>query len=544
MEEKLELINFAFPKKQSSIIKVIGIGGGGGNAVNHMFTQGIKDVSFVVCNTDAQDLEKSPVPVKIQLGVSLTKGKGAGNKPEIGKQAAIENLEDINEVLSGNTKMVFITAGMGGGTGTGASPVIAKAAKELDILTVAIVTIPFMYEGQRRINQALEGIAELKKYVDSLLVINNEKLYEFYGKEKLSNAFSKADDVLTIAAKGIAEIITVPGIINVDFADVHTVMNNSGVAIMGSATAEGEKRAVNVIQNALTSPLLNDNDITGAKNILLNITSGTDEMIMEEVGQISEYVQQVAGENADVISGYCKNEILGNKISVIVIATGFETNRIPEYAPKIKKEKEVVLLDEHSSLIDNNESYDVSPQIAEANTINESQEQTDKHNNETEPFVKINNTIDTSPTPSPPLVDVEGVSDRITEKLHPASSKNNNSNSEQQIIDFDLSTDRIIRQEYSQEEKNIEEDILSPSPDPFPKGRGETDNIVNHSFKNNNTSAFASTTTDEPVNESKQTSIPDLLNPDKIDELENEPAYVRKENRLKFQSVKTKEYEK
>ncbi|MEE9461091.1 MAG: cell division protein FtsZ, partial [Bacteroidales bacterium] len=254
-----ELINFELPVNKSREIKVIGIGGGGSNAVNHMCKQGIKDVDFIICNTDAQALVSSPVPVRIQLGESLTEGRGAGNKPEIGRQAAIENLQDVIEALEGNTKMVFLTAGMGGGTGTGAAPVIAKATKELGILTVAIVTIPFRFEGQQRINQAIEGINQLEEHVDSLLVINNEKLREIYGDLKLSEAFAKADDILSMAARGIAEIITVPGYINVDFADVETVMKDSGVAILGSGTATGEGRAVKAIETALNSPLLNNN---------------------------------------------------------------------------------------------------------------------------------------------------------------------------------------------------------------------------------------------------------------------------------------------
>ena len=281
-----ELINFELPVNRSSIIKVVGVGGGGSNAVNHMFRLGIKDVNFVICNTDAQALSNSPVPLRVQLGASLTEGRGAGNKPEVGKQAAIESLDEIKDALSANTRMVFITAGMGGGTGTGAAPIIAKASKDMGILTVGIVTIPFKNEGPRRITQALDGIAEMEKYVDSLLVINNEKIREMYGDLRVSEAFSKADDVLAIAAKGIAEIITVHGFINVDFADVHTVMSNSGVAIMGSATAEGENRAIQAIQNAITSPLLNDNDIKGARNILVNITSGSEEVTMDEIGQI------------------------------------------------------------------------------------------------------------------------------------------------------------------------------------------------------------------------------------------------------------------
>lgn len=325
-----ELMHFELPVNQSSIIKVLGVGGGGSNAVNHMFKQGIKDVDFIVCNTDAQALANSPVPVKIQLGASLTEGRGAGNKPVVGRQAAIESIDNLAEILSVNTKMLFITAGMGGGTGTGAAPVIAKTAKELGILTVAIVTIPFKNEGPRRVNQALEGIAELEKQVDSLLVINNEKIRQIYGDLRLSEAFARADDVLAVAAKGIAEIITVHGFINVDFADVQTVMTNSGVAILGTGKASGEGRAIEAIKQALNSPLLNDTDIKGAKNILLNVISGDDEVTMDEIGQIIDYVKDCSGINADLIWGNGTDPSLGQDVSVTVIATGFNANNIPE----------------------------------------------------------------------------------------------------------------------------------------------------------------------------------------------------------------------
>jgi cell division protein FtsZ len=325
-----ELMHFELPVNKSSIIKVLGVGGGGSNAVNHMFRQGIKDVDFIVCNSDAQALANSPVPVKVQLGASLTEGRGAGNKPEVGRQAAIESLDNLSEILNTNTRMLFITAGMGGGTGTGAAPVIARAAKELGILTVAIVTIPFKNEGPRRVNQALEGIAELEKQVDSLLVINNEKIRQIYGDLRLSEAFSKADDVLAVAAKGIAEIITVHGFINVDFADVQTVMTNSGVAILGTGMAEGEGRAIEAIKEALNSPLLNDTDIKGAKNILLNVLSGDDEVTMDEIGQIIDWVKDCSGINADLIWGNGTDPNLGTKISVTIIATGFNAGNIPE----------------------------------------------------------------------------------------------------------------------------------------------------------------------------------------------------------------------
>ena len=335
-----ELMNFDLPANKSSIIKVLGIGGGGSNAVNHMWEQGIKDVDFVVCNTDAQALTNSPIPVRVQLGESLTEGRGAGSKPDVGRQAAIENLEDVKEILEGNTKMVFITAGMGGGTGTGAAPVLAKAAHDMGILTVAIVTIPFRFEGQQRINQAIEGINQLKEHVDSLLVINNEKLREIYGDLKLSEAFAKADDVLSIAAKGIAEIITVPGYINVDFADVETVMKNSGVAILGTGIASGEDRATKAMDAALASPLLNNNEITGADNILINITSGEDEVSMDEIGEITDFISHSASKNAHIIWGTGQDKSLGDQVAVTVIATGFKATSIPElYIKKTKADK-------------------------------------------------------------------------------------------------------------------------------------------------------------------------------------------------------------
>ncbi len=357
-----DLMNFDMPLSNSSIIKVIGVGGGGSNAVNYMYGLGIKDVSFVVCNTDSQALETSPVPVKIQLGESLTEGRGAGNRPDKGRESAIENLEDVVSVLEQNTKMVFVTAGMGGGTGTGAAPIIAQKAKEMGILTVGIVTIPFRFEGKLRINQALDGIAEMEKHVDSLLIINNERLREMFGDLKLSNAFSKADDVLATAAKGIAEIITVHGYINVDFADVETVMKDSGVAIMGSAYAEGEKRAIDAIQASLESPLLNNNDIVGAKNILLNITSGGDEVTMDEVGEITDYVQEMVGENASIIWGTGTDSSLEGQVCVTIIATGFVSGQLIEHQEK-KREEAVTRfsLDENGEVIDTAIVENVAP---------------------------------------------------------------------------------------------------------------------------------------------------------------------------------------
>lgn len=318
---------FEFEKDTPNIIKVIGVGGGGGNAINQMYTEGIRDVDFVVCNTDVQDLKKSPVRKKLQLGKKLTEGLGAGNRPERGRQAAIESMQDIEDVLDENTKMVFITAGFGGGTGTGAAPVIAKAASERDILTVAIISIPFKFEGKRRVEQALDGIKELRPIVDSLLIINNEKLFNYYSSKGLPEAFKKADDVLLTAVKGIAEIITVNGYINVDFEDVKSVMKESGVALMGSAMADSKDRALKAIKDALTSPLLNDNDIQGAKDILLNITYGNKKVLtMEEVAEITQYVEEAVGSSSNIIWGTGEDDSLEEMINVTIIATGFETD--------------------------------------------------------------------------------------------------------------------------------------------------------------------------------------------------------------------------
>ena len=308
----------------NSIIKVFGVGGGGSNAVNHMYKLGIKGVDFVICNTDAQALELSPIPLKLQIGSNLTDGRGAGSKPEVGEKAAMESIEEIKNVLAHHTKMVFITAGMGGGTGTGAAPVIARAAKELGILTVGIVSKPFLFEGPQRNGKAREGIENLKKYVDTLLVIDNERLREIFGNAKFSEAFAQADNILATAAKGIAEIITVTGYINVDFEDVKTVMSESGVAIMGCGLGVGEDRALNAVKGALDSPLLSDNNIHGAANILLNITSGTDEISMDEISQITSYIQEEAGADTNIIWGHCNDDSLDDKLMVTLIATGFE----------------------------------------------------------------------------------------------------------------------------------------------------------------------------------------------------------------------------
>lgn len=329
-------IVFDMPEEQSSIIKVIGVGGGGSNAVNYMYEQGIKGVNFVICNTDNQALEMSPVPNKIQLGPTLTNGRGAGAMPEVGKNATIESEEEIRDLLSINTKMVFVTAGMGGGTGTGGAPEVAKIAKELGILTVGIVTEPFDFEGKRKRNKADDGIEEMRKNVDALIIISNNKLRDIYGNLSLSQAFGNADSILSTAAKGISEIITKSGMINVDFEDVKTVMQESGVALMGTGIAKGENRALQAVDAAMSSPLLCDDDIHGAKGILLNITSGSDEIRMDEVTQITEYVQEAAANETEIIWGVCYDETLEDEIAVTLIATGFEGNKAKqlEDAPK------------------------------------------------------------------------------------------------------------------------------------------------------------------------------------------------------------------
>lgn len=327
---EFENISFDLPKNQSNVIKVIGVGGGGSNAINHMFSQGIKGVDFVVCNTDSQALDNSPVPTKIQLGVNLTEGLGAGANPDIGKQAAEESREDLKGLLSSNTKMVFITAGMGGGTGTGAAPVIARLAKEMDILTVGIVTIPFQFEGRTRNEQAQLGVEELRSNVDSLIVINNNKLREVYGNLGFKSGFSKADEVLATASRGIAEVITHHYTQNIDLRDAKTVLSNSGTAIMGSAEASGANRSQTAIEKALDSPLLNDNKIKGAKNVLLLIVSGTDEITLDEIGEINDHIQAEAGNSANIIMGVGDDPSLEDSISVTVIATGFDTEQQDE----------------------------------------------------------------------------------------------------------------------------------------------------------------------------------------------------------------------
>ena len=362
MSSEFNNISFDLPKNQSNVIKVIGVGGGGSNAVNHMFKRGIKGVDFVVCNTDAQALHNSPVPSKIQLGATLTEGLGAGANPLIGEQSAMESMEDIKNMLNTRAKMLFITVGMGGGTGTGAAPIIAKIAKELDILTVGIVTIPFSFEGRTRNEQAQIGIKKLRENVDSLVVINNNKLREVYGNLGFKAGFSKADEVLSTAATGIAEVITHHYTQNIDLRDAKTVLANSGTAIMGSATSSGSNRAQNAITKALDSPLLNDNKIEGSKNVLLLIVSGTSEVTIDEIGENNDYIQSEAKTNVDIIMGVGEDESLGDAIAVTIVATGFNAEQ-QSGLTSVESTKIIHKLEEEKTITHEIEINPVSQQI-------------------------------------------------------------------------------------------------------------------------------------------------------------------------------------
>ena len=391
--QDLNNLSFDLPKNQSNVIKVIGVGGGGSNAINHMYSKGIKGVDYVVCNTDAQALENSNVPNKIQLGVNLTEGLGAGANPIVGEKAAIENLNEIKSMLENNTKMVFITAGMGGGTGTGAAPIISKLAMEMNILTVGIVTMPFIFEGKNRISQANIGLDKLRKNVDALIVVNNNKLRDVYGNLGVKQGFSKADEVLATAAKGIAEVITHHYTQNIDLKDAKTVLSKSGNAIMGSAGSSGEKRAIKAVSNALDSPLLNDNSIRGAKNVLLLILSGSSEVTIDEIGLINDYIQETAGNNVNIIMGIGEDQSMVEEISVTVIATGFDINQQDEII-HVDPKKKIHYLDEEREVTEEfNEEKNKTPfqfdfassEIDFKNTYFQNNVQTEK-----EEFSKIN----------------------------------------------------------------------------------------------------------------------------------------------------------
>lgn len=522
-------IKFNLPKEKSSIIKVIGVGGGGGNAVNHMHEQGIKGVDFIICNTDLQALEASAIPNKIQLGASLTQGLGAGANPEVGKKAAMEAIEDIIDMLGVNTKMLFITAGMGGGTGTGAAPIIAKTAKEMDILTVGIVTTPFNFEGKKRKTFADEGLENLKRSVDCLLIISNDKIKDMYGNLALREAFGHANNILTTAAKGIAEIITHPGYINVDFEDVKTVMKSSGVALMGSAMAEGEDRALVAVKAALASPLLNDNQIVGAKNILLNISSGTEEILMEEFEQISSYIQNESGLSAELILGTSFDESLGTKISVTLIATGFESK---------PRENKVII---GSTISDNFiQSINKKPNVVETKPEIVQVIQTNPNTN-------INNSFDTKPVEK--KVDETIRINLMEDELPQEEIKFDNDlgfglridaiNEEEtfDINDIDLKIDESYF--INSKEELIEDDYLEVNEDIF------IDNIeiINHAivpkvYQLSDEMESNSSEQDKKIErqiqrikELKNLNIT-INNPQGLRDLEKEPAYVRRNKKL------------
>jgi len=559
MEFDLPKMGAAAESNANSIIKVIGVGGGGSNAVNHMFLQGIVGVDFIVCNTDRQALDISPVPHKIQLGPTLTEGRGAGMIPEMGMNAAIENIEEIREILSKNTKMVFVTAGMGGGTGTGAAPVIAQVAKDLGILTVGIVTVPFNFEGRKRRQQAEEGLDKMRQNVDTLLIINNERLREFGKNMSLSSAFSHADNVLTVAAKGIAEVISVTGTINVDFNDVNTVLRNSGQAIMGSAVAAGEDRALVAVKEALTSPLLNDNDINGASYVLLNITYGDQEVMMDEITEITDYIQDAAGATADVIWGHGYDATLGDKISITLIATGFSSSPITgfERAP----ERKIVALE------DENRIEIVSPLESPV------QHTTIQSEISQEPFLKAEETIVShAPVSMPVSTPVNNVEAPIVETTRfeleePAESENFSyhlneevtSVSDMQAFDVEASVDSFEDNAgfswdvMDASSSAMEEEIVYQAPIQTVSEVNETETIVRHMLEDDAEERMSI----EPAKrilspEEQQRKAQErvsriqeytakLKKAEGIVEFENEPAFVRRNISIQQSTPSTEE---
>ena len=541
-------MKFDLPKENSSIIKVLGVGGGGSNAVNHMYRQGIKGVDFLVCNTDQQALDISPIPFKVQLGATLTEGRGAGSLPEVGKNAAIENIDDIKEIINKNTKMVFITAGMGGGTGTGAAPVIAKAAKEMGVLTVGIVTMPFFFEGRKRRQQAEAGIEEIREQVDTLLIINNEKLREMCGNLPIAQAFAMADDVLTTAAKGIAEIITRTGYINVDFEDVRTVMCDSGVAIMGSAAAEGEDRATKAVEKALSSPLLNDNNIKGARYVLLNITFGNQEVLMDEISDITDYIQEEAGASADVIWGYGMDETLGDSLSVTIIATGFHQNSSTSSNFEKKPEKRRINLEE-----EHEEKTPSTPFV-------------EVKKDEAEPFLKVTETKEE--TEEPKKVDPVSQERNIFTLSEDFEDEDQQDEVEQtqRIFEFDMGS-RIESVNEEEEQEKQEDDSMAssekasetekkeeeerPEWEPFIRNESEETSeekkpIIEKKpiFKTTTPSASSETSNHDRPSREEQAERANarlsrlrelsmrLRTPSGMSDLENEPAFKRKQINL------------
>lgn len=535
-EQNFEMMRFDLPKDQSSIIKVIGVGGGGSNAVNYMYEQGIKDVDFIVCNTDAQALDKSPVPVKVQLGATLTEGRGAGSLPEVGRNAAVETLEDIKAILSKNTTMVFITAGMGGGTGTGAAPVIAAAAREMGILTVGIVTVPFLFEGKRRSTQAESGLQEMREAVDTLLVIRNDKLRELYGNLSLKKAFDHADEVLCTAAKGIAEVITLTGEINVDMNDVNTVMRNSGVAIMGSGKASGEGRAMKAVTQALESPLLNDNDITGANFVLLNITYGMDEVLMDEITEITDHIQEKAGMSAEVIWGYGADETLDEDLCITVIATGFKANEIdaglPVQAPKTVKHN-----------LSEVQGKEITAPVNSPTASTQQSNYITFESEEATPFLKTNELAEDAEETSKEETPALGgftfhALDKDTEEL----SNNEitptlfNLNEEEEIKSEEASTDHLNLQEL--ETPEAQKPVYYTLEDDSPSVAPSTE--ITDSFKHEEQTPYSEERPSRQElsnrNREREQRIREftvkLKTPNGLSDLENEPAYRRREIQL------------
>lgn len=550
------MLNFDQPSNEfNSIIKVVGVGGGGSNAVNHMFRLGISGVDFIVCNTDIQALQVSPVPHKVQLGATLTEGLGAGSVPEVGRNAAIESINEIREMLSQNTKMVFITAGMGGGTGTGAAPVIAQVAKELGILTVGIITIPFAFEGKKRRTQADSGLEELKNTVDTLLIISNEKLREIHGNLKLTEAFAKADDVLTTAAKSIAEIIDMTLHINVDFNDIRTVMHESGVAIMGSSAASGEGRAIKAVEQALSSPLLNDNNITGARYVLLNVTSGKEELSMDELGEITDYIQEAAGQTAEIIQGYGVDPNLTEDVKVTIIATGFQSKNAGGIAASRPEVKKIMLVDDAPAVQQVVEAV-VTPQ-AETPVVKVEEVE---HKLYEEPYLKAEGPV---------------VSSIETVKIDLEILNNNEVEEDKSYLEeFTLRVEDEIKETRSVEETPVINEYVAPVVDEFiapiesiePVANVEEDQALNFTFRveeektiinevpstpviNDRTEEIKQVVAESaaPAVESTENSTSDeyfkrtqerisrlkalsfkLKTPNGLSEMENEPAYVRR----------------
>ncbi len=494
-------MKFETPKENDSIIKVLGVGGGGSNAVNHMYRQGIKGVDFIICNTDQQSLDNSPVPTKIQIGSSLTQGRGAGAIAEVGKNAAIENIEEIKAALGEHTKMVFITAGMGGGTGTGAAPILAATAKEQGILTVGIVTIPFSFEGKKRKAQAEKGIEEMREAVDTLIIICNDRIREMYGNLSISNAFSHADEVLSTAAKGIAEIITSTGVINVDFEDVRTVMSDSGVAIMGSALSTGENRASHAIEEAISSPLLNDNNIQGANYVLLNITYGTDEIQMDEIVEITDYIQKEAGEAADIIWGHGHDESLGANIRVTLIATGFNQSIEMGYHKAKQPEKKVINLDDVQKEIN-------KPSYSDQSTFPKQSTQSDQ--SPQEPFIKR--------TIHPTSEENSQTEPRLTSVNDSFKQEENDYLKNQRVIEFEIDKEDLSNQ--TPANNDLEPTLVETSQ----SAKKSSDQIT----KKITTEAEKQSKIKERLERLKDLSSK-LKAPSGLAELEAEPAYKRRE---------------